>query len=215
MIRARFSEERGREHAHPPLVESVRETLRYARAHPRVLALLTSKGGYGMGMGVVAMLSVFGKEVFRAGAFGIGLLFAARGLGALFGPFIVRAFGGRDELQYRLISLSILLFGLGYIGLGLSHSLLIGATAIFVAHLGGGAQWQTSTYGLQREVPDWIRGRVFAADYGFVTLTMAVSYLIAGVLSDRFGPTTATISIAMLAVGWAVFWGAWTWKLWR
>ena len=215
MIRARFSEERERQHEHPPLVESVRETLRYARAHPRVLALLTSKGGYGMGMGVVAMLSVFGKEVFRAGAFGIGLLFAARGLGALFGPFVVRAFGGRDEFQYRLISLSILLFGVGYIGLGLSHSLMIGATAIFIAHLGGGAQWQTSTYGLQREVPDWIRGRVFAADYGFVTLTMAVSYLIAGVLSDRFGPTTATISIAMLAVGWAVFWGAWTWKLWR
>src|SRR2546430_12200901 len=42
---------------------------------------LTSKGGYGMGAGGVAMLSVFGKEVFRAGAFGIGLLFAARGLG--------------------------------------------------------------------------------------------------------------------------------------
>jgi MFS family permease len=215
MIRARFSEERAPQQEHPPLVESVRETLRYARTHPRVLALLTSKGGYGLGMGVVAMLSVFGKEVFRSGAFGIGLLFASRGLGALFGPFIVRAFGGRDELQYRLISLSILIFGVGYIGLGLSRSLLAGATAIFIAHLGGGAQWQTSTYGLQREVPDHIRGRVFAADYGFVTLTMAVSYLIAGVLSDRFGPTTATISIAMLAVGWAVFWGAWTWRLWR
>jgi MFS family permease len=197
------------------VVASVRETLRYARAHPRVLALLTSKGGYGIGAGVIAMLSVFGKEVFRAGAFGIGLLFAARGLGALFGPFLIRAAGGRDELQYRLIALSVLVFGAGYIGLGLSHSLLVGATAIFVAHLGGGAQWQTSTYGLQREVPDWIRGRVFAADYGFVTLTMAVSSLAAGVLSDHFGATTATVAIASLSVGWALFWGAWTWKLWR
>jgi len=199
----------------PTLVDSIRETLRYARAHPRVLALLTSKGGYGVGAGVVAMLSVFGKEVFRAGAFGIGLLFAARGLGALFGPFLVRAVSARDELQYRLIAVSVLVFGAGYIGLGLSHSLLIGAMAIFIAHLGGGAQWQTSTYGLQREVPDWIRGRVFAADYGFVTLTMAISSLVAGVLSDRVGPMAATVSIASLSVGWAVFWGAWTWKLWR
>src|SRR5262245_47183933 len=31
----------------PTLGQSIRETLRYARAHPRVLALLTSKGGYG------------------------------------------------------------------------------------------------------------------------------------------------------------------------
>ncbi len=197
------------------LVESVRETLRYARAHPRVLALLTSKGGYGMGAGVVAMLSVFGKEVFRAGAFGIGLLFAARGLGALLGPFLIRAVSARDELQYRLIALSVLVFGAGYIGLGLSRSLIAGATAIFIAHLGGGAQWQTSTYGLQREVPDWVRGRVFAADWGFVTLTMAVSSLAAGVLSDRFGPTAATVAIAALSVGWALFWSAWTWKLWR
>ncbi len=199
----------------PTLGESIRETLRYARAHPRVLALLTSKGGYGIGAGVVAMLSVFGKEVFRAGAFGIGLLFAARGIGALFGPFLVRAFGGRDERQYRLIALSVLVFGAGYIGLGLSHSLVAGAIAICVAHLGGGAQWQTSTYGLQREVPDWIRGRVFAADWGFVTLTMAISGLAAGLLSDRFGPTAATVTIASLSVGWALFWGAWTWKLWR
>jgi MFS family permease len=213
-IRARFSEERAH-HEQPPLAESVRETLRYARTHPRVLALLTSKGGYGLGAGVVAMLSVFGKEVFRAGAFGIGLLFAARGLGALFGPFLIRAASERDELQYRLIAVSVLVFGAGYIGLGLSHSLLVGATAIFVAHLGGGAQWQTSTYGLQREVPDWIRGRVFAADYGFVTLTMAISSLAAGILSDRLGATTATVAIASLSVGWALFWGAWTWKLWR
>src|SRR5256885_4247621 len=54
---------------------------------------------------ILAMLSVFGKEVFRAGAFGIGLLFAARGLGALFGPFLVRAVSARDELQYRLIKI--------------------------------------------------------------------------------------------------------------
>src|SRR5207237_1295918 len=126
------------------------------------------------------------------GAFGIGLLFAARGLGALLGPFAVRAIARSDELQYRLISVAVLIFGAGYIGLGLSHSLAIGAASIFVAHLGGGAQRLTSTYGLQRETPDWIRGRVFAADYGFVTLTMSISSLAAGALSDRFGATIGT-----------------------
>ena len=214
MMRGRFAEERHQER--PPIMESARETIRYARAHPRVLALLTSKGGYGLGAGVVAMLSVFGKEVFRAGAFGIGLLFAARGLGALLGPFLVRAATrASDELQYRLIALSVIVFGAGYIGLGLAPSLLLGAIAIFVAHLGGGAQWQTSTYGLQREVPDRIRGRVFAADYGFVTLTMAISSLAAGILSDRLGRTASTIAVALLAVSWGLFWGGWTCKLWR
>jgi MFS family permease len=215
LMRAPFSEEREPQHESPPFVESIRETWHYARAHPRVLALLTSKGGYGMGAGVIAMLSVFGKEVFRAGAFGIGLLFAARGLGALIGPFVVRAVSDRPDTQYRLIALSVLVFGLGYIALGVSPSLTLGAASIFVAHLGGGAQWMTSSYGLQREVPDGIRGRVFAADYGFVTLTMSVSSLAAGLAADRLGPMTATVGTASLSVLWALFWGVWTWRLWR
>ena len=214
-MRAQFAEERPR-HEQPPLLESMRETLRYARGNPRVLALLTSKGGYGLGAGVIAMLSVFGKEIFHAGAFGIGLLFAARGVGALLGPFLLRAVAARrDDLQYRLIGAAVLVFGAGYMGLGLSRSLIAGALAVFVAHLGGGAQWLTSTYGLQRETPDWIRGRVFAADYGFVTLTMSISSLAAGIASDHFGPAIATMAIASVAMLWALLWGAWTWRLWR
>ena len=88
--RARFSEERSHEVEHPPLLESMRETVRYAKKSPRVLALLSVKGGYGTGAGTIAMLSVYGKEVFNAGAMGIGLLFTARGIGALLGPFVIR-----------------------------------------------------------------------------------------------------------------------------
>jgi MFS family permease len=213
-MRVPFSEQRAVGHEHPPLMESMRETVRYARTHPRVLALLTSKGGYGLGAGVVAMLSVFGKEVFNAGAFGIGLLFAARGVGALLGPFVARAMSRDDDGLYRMISFSVLLFGLGYAALGLSKSLALGAAAVCLAHLGGGAQWQISSYGLQRETADAIRGRVFAADYGFVTLTMAISSLVAGIASDRFGPVIATVGTASVCVLWALVWGAWTWRMW-
>lgn len=213
-MKARFSEAR-EHHEHPPLRESVRQTISYAKEHPRVLALLTSKGGYGVGGGVIAMLSVFGKEVFHAGAFGIGLLFAARGVGALVGPFLVRGIAREGDAQYRAMPYCVLLFGCGYIALGLSHSLAIGALAIFFAHLGGGAQWQVSTYGLQAETPDFIRGRVFAADWGFFTLTMSLSSLGAGVLSDRFGPVVTTCGVASMAVLWAIVWGVWTRKLWR
>jgi MFS family permease len=215
-MRGRFAEERDSSHKHPPLGESIRETLRYAKENPRVRALLSVKGGYGLGAGVVAMLSVFGKEVFHSGAFGIGMLFAARGIGALVGPFIVRAMTkGDDDRQYRFIGLCGLLFGIGYVGLGLSHSLIVGAVSIFLAHLGGGAQWQTSTYGLQRETPDWIRGRVFSADWGFVTLTMGISGMVAGIAADHVGPVIATTSVAAICVIWAMTWAAWTWKLWR
>jgi len=214
-MRGSFSERIPNPESRIPLVESIKETLRYAKSHTRVLALLTTKGGYGIAAGVVAMLSVFGKEVFRAGALGIGLLFAARGVGALLGPFVIRAIAKRDEAQYRAIVPCVLLFGAGYCGLALSPNLALGLVAIFFAHLGGGGAWQISTYGLQRETPDFIRGRVFAADYGFVTLTMSISSLFAGIGSDALGPVTATLVTASAALLFATVWGASTWKLWR
>ncbi len=214
-MRTPFSEARGAHHEQPPFVESIRQTFRYARTHPRVLALLTTKGGYGIAAGVVAMLSVFGRQVFKAGALGIGLLFAARGLGALFGPFLIRRIARSDDAQYRSIIWCVLLFGGGYTALALSPTLAVGLIAIFFAHLGGGASWQVSTYGLQRETPDYIRGRVFAADYGLVTLTMSFSSVFAGITADQIGAVRATIITASAALLFAIVWGAATWRLWR
>lgn len=58
-------------------------------------------------------------------------------------------------------------------------------------HLGGGAQWMLSTYGLQRATRDGIRGRVFSFDYGLVTLMIAVSTVVAGTLSEVLTPHAA------------------------
>jgi MFS family permease len=214
-MRGRFSEVRGAHHVQPPFFQSLRETFAYARTHPRVLALLSCKTGYGTGAGVVAMLSVYGKEVFGRGAAGIGLLYAARGLGALCGPFLVRAIAKNDDARYRSIVFCVVAFGLGYTTLGLSRSIAVGAAAIFFAHLGGGAAWQISTYGLQRETPDHIRGRVFSADFVFVTLTMAISSVIAGAISDRYSPLIGTVTVASICTLFGVIWGVWTWKLWK
>jgi MFS family permease len=65
-----------------------------------------------------------------------------------------------------------------------------------------------STYGLQRHTPDAIRGRVFSFDYGLVTLTIALSTLLAGILTELLTPQAAVWTmVALLAVaglGW--FW---------
>ncbi len=72
-----------------------------------------------------------------------------------------------------------------------------------------------SSYGLQREVPDSLRGRIFAADFGLVTLTTSISTLAAGVLSDAIGPVVTALAGGMLMLGWGVVWAAATRGLWR
>jgi predicted MFS family arabinose efflux permease len=190
--------------------ESIRVVLRFARGNRTLAALLLSKTTFGVGAGVIVLLAVFGRDVFRAGDAGIGVLFAARGLGALIGPFLVRSVVGVSERGLiGGIAASFGIFAICYGLLPLAPILPLAALAVFGAHLGGGAQWTLSSYGLQRAAPDAIRGRVFSFDYGLLTLTIALSTLIAGFLAERFSPATTTWTMvglaAVAAIGWITF----------
>ena len=63
-------------------------------------------------------------------------------------------------------------------------------------------------YGLQRATPDAIRGRVFSFDYGLVTLTIALSTIVAGILSETLAPHAAVWTMVSLVAiaGLAWFW---------
>jgi len=157
----------------------------FARTSRTVGAFVLSKTSFGVGTGVVALLAVFGSEVFDAGDAGIGVLFAARGLGALVGPFVARSVMGTDDRGLiRGIAVSFVAAASCYAVFPLAPQLWVAALFVFGAHCGGGAQWALSTLGIQRSTPDAIRGRVFSLDYGLVTLTIAISTLLAGFLAD-------------------------------
>jgi MFS family permease len=187
--------------------ESVRVVLRFARGNRTLAALLLSKTTFGVGTGVIVMLAVFGRDVFGAGDAGIGVLFAARGLGALIGPFLARSIVGLTDRGLLLgIAGSFVTYAIGYSLLPLSPVLWVAALCVFVAHLGGGSQWMLSSYGLQRASPDSIRGRVFSFDYGLVTVTIALSTLVAGILAERLAPAVTTWVMVGLAATAASGW---------
>lgn len=188
---------------------SIGTAIAFARRSRLVASLLLSKTTFGVGTGVILMLAVFGHDVFRAGDAGIGLLFAARGLGALIGPFLARALVGTEDRGLLVgIGSSLLVVTGSYAMFPLAPVIWLAAVLVFVAHLGGGAQWMLSTYGLQRSTPDEIRGRVFSLDYGLVTLVIAISTLVAGVLADALEPRLAVWAmVAFIALAGSV----WLW----
>jgi MFS family permease len=198
------------------VAESIRVVLRFARGNRTLAALLLSKTTFGVGTGVIVLLAVFGRDVFKAGDAGIGILFAARGLGALLGPFLVRSIVGVSERGLiGGIAASFGIFAVSYALLPLAPILPLAALAVFAGHLGGGAQWTLSSYGLQRAAPDAIRGRVFSFDYGLVTLTITLSTLVAGFLAERFSPAATTWSMVSLATTAAIGWIAFARPVWR
>jgi predicted MFS family arabinose efflux permease len=208
-IRRGFSESRAETTEHPSIVEATRETWRFARRDHRVLSLLAVKFGFGAAAGLLALIPVMAldADVFDSGNVGFGILMAARGVGALIGPFLGHRIAGPGHRRlFPAIGLSLAVFGLGYVAMGQAPSLAIAAVMICVAHLGGGSQWMLSTYGLQVLVPDHIRGRIFGFDYMLITLSLSVSALIASAVADQIGaPDTVTI-LGGVALVWALVW---------
>jgi MFS family permease len=189
----------------------LRETAAYARTDRRVVGLLACKVGPSIGNGAIAMYPIFAAQVYgyRPGgvAFAVGMLFAARGLGALLGPILGRRVIAReDRYLWSVLGAAMLLFALGYMTLALSHWLWLGMLIVAVAHLGGGGNWILSTYGLQRIVPDYVRGRVFSVDYMISTVVVATSQVTAGALADRADPRWVSFGLGSLVLLYAVGW---------
>jgi len=179
------------------------EGIRYVKDRPRVLALLLVKPAWGLGGGILTLLAVFGERIFPVGksaATGIGVLFAARGIGTAVGPIVARRMAGEvDRRMQAWIGIAFLIGGVFYAAFGSATSFVFALIVLGVAHCGGSILWVFSTVLLQRGVEDRFRGRVFAAELALLTLTMAASNYTTGELLDRFqiSPRLVTIGIGI------------------
>ena len=208
-----------------PLGRATAHTLAPTRRGDRALlvlsglALLLVKPAWGLGGGILTLLAVFGEKVFPVGnspAIGIGVLFAARGIGTAIGPIVARRIAGEGkERQQASIGVAFLISGLFYVLFGSTASFVIALLVLGIAHTGGSILWVFSTVLLQREVQDRFRGRVFAAELALLTLTMAASNYATGELLDRFqlSPRLVVIAIGIFfmipGIVWFITQGWW------
>ena len=177
------------------------EGIRYVKNRPRVFALLLVKPAWGLGGGVLTLLAVFGERIFPLGgspAIGIGVLFAARGIGTAVGPIVARRIAGESRQQQQTsIGIAFLISGLFYMAFGYTAIFVVALLVLGLAHTGGSILWVFSTVLLQREVEDRFRGRVFAAELALLTLALAGSNYLTGELLDRFGYSPRVLAIGI------------------
>src|SRR4026209_2377663 len=188
------------------------EGIRYVKDRPRVLAVLLVKPAWGLGGGILTLLAVFGERIFPVGkdaAGGIGVLFAARGIGTAVGPIVARRISGEGDRRMQVsIGISFVIAGIFYIAFGSATGFVFALVVLGIAHCGGSILWGFSTVMLQRTVEDNFRGRVFAAELALLTLTMAASNYITGELLDRFqiSPRIVTVGIGIFFLLPGVVW---------
>ncbi len=187
----------------PALVEA----LRYIGARPRVLALVTVKSAVGLGNGVLTVFPLL-AVLYGAGPVGAGLLFAVRGAGALVGPLVMRRVVRHRSWLLPGLAVSMSAYGLAYLGVSVVRWFPLVLVLVFVAHFAGGTNWVLSNYALQGEVPDRLRGRVFATDMMLATLAISVSQLavaaVVDVVDERAVLAGCGLVTVLYAVGWRI-----------
>lgn len=154
---------------------------RHLRTHPRIRRIALTKPTWAVGgAALVYMLALVGERWEpEAPAMGIGLLFAARGLGTGIGPIAARNLVPDPRRWPTLIGLGIAASGLAYLVTAFvpwgSWLLLL----VLLAHVPSGANWVLSTVLLQQRTEDRYRGRVFSTEWLLLMLVDSAAILVA------------------------------------
>ena len=197
---------------HPRTWQAIGEALRYLGENPRIRALVTVKSAVGLGNGVLTVFPLL-AGLFGVGALGAGLLFAVRGAGALVGPLVMGPVLRRRSWLLPGLALSMSLYGVGYVGVAFTPWFWLVLVLVFVAHFAGGTNWVLSNYALQGEVPDRLRGRVFATDMMLATLAIAISQLGAAAVVDHVSERAILAGCGLITLAYAIGWRIATRKL--
>ncbi len=193
--------------------QDLAEGLAFLRAHPAVFRLSLAKTAWVIGGGgLVYLLTQLGPQLTPADpALGIGLLYAARGLGTGLGPLIARRLFPRPEAWATLSGLAVAASGLAYILAGTLSASFFVIVPLVLAHAASGTNWVFSTVALQARVPDHVRGRILAVELMILTAVEAVFVLgTAAILEATPVPVaTAILACAALQVTAGLAYAAW------
>lgn len=170
--------------------ETITAGFRYIKAEKVVLGAISLDLFAVLLGGAVALMPVFARDILDLGPWGLGLLRAAPGVGAVGMAIWLAAHPIRHRAGILMFT-GVALFGLGTMVFGLSATPWVSITALVVM----GAADMISVY--VREIlitlwtPDELRGRVNAVNMVFVGASNELGEFRAGMMASGFGAVFA------------------------
>lgn len=156
--------------------------------------------------GAVALMPVFARDILTLGPWGLGLLRAAPGIGAILVAIALASYPVRHNAGVFMF-VGVALFGVGTIMFGLSQTAWVSILALMLM----GAADMASVYVRETLIalwtPDEVRGRVNAVNMVFVGASNELGEFRAGTMAHFIGPVAAVVvgGVGTLAVAglWA------------
>jgi MFS family permease len=127
------------------------------------------------------------KDAFSAGDFGYGLGFGCIGLGLAIGSFAAGTWVERRSVG-SVYAMSILIAAIGLGAAGAMPNIWAALPCFVLSGIGNGSAVVCNSLLVQRGATDEIRGRVFTVIMSVNYAFYGVGVLVAGPLTDSFGP---------------------------
>jgi MFS family permease len=127
------------------------------------------------------------KDVFSGGDFGYGLIFGCIGLGLALGSFAAGTWVERRSVG-TVYAASILLTAIGLAAAGVMPNVWAALPCFVLSGVGNGVAIVCNSLLVQRGASDEVRGRVFTVIMSVNYLAYGVAVLVAGPLTDAYGP---------------------------
>jgi MFS family permease len=127
------------------------------------------------------------KDTFSGGDFGYGLIFGCIGLGLALGSFGASTWVERRSVG-SVYAASILLTAIGLAAAGVMPNVWAALPCFVLSGIGNGVAIVCNSLLVQRGASDEVRGRVFTVIMSVNYLAYGVAVLVAGPLTDAYGP---------------------------
>lgn len=157
--------------------------------------------------GAVALLPVYARDILVLGPWGLGMLRAAPGVGAVLVALWLAGHPIRDHAGYILF-IAVALFGVFTILFGVSTVPWLSIAALALLGAADGVSVYIREVLIQLWTPDALRGRVNAVNMVFVGASNELGEFRAGMMASGLGAVTAVVFGGVGAIAVAVLWAA-------
>jgi MFS family permease len=196
------------EGASPPREDKRTQILagfKYIFANPVVLGAISLDLFAVLLGGAVALMPVFARDVLHLGPWGLGLLRAAPGIGAVAMAWYLAANPIRDHAGI-IMFVGVALFGLFTLTFGASTIAWISILSMALLGAADMVSVQVREVIIQLWTPDAVRGRVNAVNMLFVGASNELGDMRAGTMAALIGAVPAVVFGGAGAIGIAVLW---------
>jgi MFS family permease len=175
-----------------PGADSLFAGLRFIRSQPVVLGAISLDLFAVLLGGATALMPIFARDILHVGAWGLGLLQAAPGVGAL----VMSLWLARHPLRGRvgrIMFASVAVFGAATVVFALSTSLILSLATLAVLGAADMVSVVIRQTLVQLDTPDAMRGRVSAVNSVFIGASNQLGEFESGVVAALLGTVPSVV----------------------